>query len=76
MSVGGTAEDDVWIGAEPGIAYRWDGARLTQMFSGDASGGIYDVLARARDDVWFAGSLTTYHYDGLDDTGKSRSRRP
>ena len=65
MSVGGTAEDDVWIGADREIAYHWDGARLTQMFSGDASGGIYDVLARARDDVWFAGSLTTYHYDGL-----------
>ena len=65
MSVGGTAEDDVWIGAMREIAYHWDGARLTQMFSGDASGGIYDVLARARNDVWFAGSKTTYHHDGL-----------
>ena len=26
--------------------------------------GIYDVLARARNDVWFAGTYTTHHYDG------------
>ena len=68
LSVGGTAEDDVWIGASLEAAYHWDGARLTERYRGNPSqtvnSGIYDVLARARNDVWFAGTYTTHHYDG------------
>jgi hypothetical protein len=72
-AVSGTTENDVWIGARFDTALHWDGTKLTQMHRSslnplDGNTYFYDVLARARNDVWFASATTTYHYDGANFT--------
>ena len=66
-SVGGTAEDDVWIGGRYDTILHWNGSELVQVRrapSAARDSSVYDIVARARNDVWFATSRTTFHYDG------------
>jgi hypothetical protein len=68
-SVAGTAEDDVWIGGFEDSALHWNGSQLVELHratSNPPTGGsmLWDIVALARNDVWFGGEYSTYHYDG------------
>jgi hypothetical protein len=59
FSISGTAEDDAWLIAAPGV-YHWDGATWTPTV---LALGISAVWSVARDDVWAVGT-DIVHFDG------------
>jgi len=66
--VSGTAPDDVWVATQG--AFHFDGTDFSRVPMLPSSGAFEDLLAVARDRVWFVGPTTSGHglgfWDGVD----------
>ncbi len=60
----GTADDDLYVAGNGGLAYHWNGSSWTQLSTG-VSLELRDVRGTSPTDIWFVGELgAILHYDG------------